>query len=130
MLEKSAKVVAAARAKGITVIHAPIMFKEDASDNPNKCLGILAGCAKDKLFTQGTVATRRPDFRDGGLPSTLRLRPEFTRESLATLSHRSHGYESRRWGWRRRLQGDHAPQPRGRGQEGRGGRRRRAEAKA
>ena len=54
MLEKSAKVVAAARAKGITVIHAPIMFKEDASDNPNKCLGILAGCAKDRLFTQGT----------------------------------------------------------------------------
>ena len=33
MLEKSAKVVAAARAKGITVIHAPIMFKEDASDS-------------------------------------------------------------------------------------------------
>ena len=60
MLEKSAKVVAAARAKGITVIHAPIMFKEDASDNPNKCLGILAGCAKDKLFTTGTwnVAAR------------------------------------------------------------------------
>ncbi|HAJ17394.1 MAG TPA: hypothetical protein DCL57_04730, partial [Microbacterium sp.] len=28
----SAKVVAAARVKGITVIHAPIMFKEDASD--------------------------------------------------------------------------------------------------
>ena len=28
MLEKSAKVVAAARAKGITVIHAPIMFKD------------------------------------------------------------------------------------------------------
>ena len=54
MLEKSAKVAAAARAKGITVIHAPIMFKEDASDNPNKCLGILAGCAKDHLFTEGT----------------------------------------------------------------------------
>ena len=54
MLEKSAKVAAAARAKGIQVIHAPIMFKEDASDNPNKCLGILAGCAKDRLFTEGT----------------------------------------------------------------------------
>ena len=54
MLEKSAKVVAAARAKGITVIHAPIMFKEDASDNPNKGVGILAGCAGDKLFTEGT----------------------------------------------------------------------------
>ena len=74
MLEKSAKVVAAARAKGITVIHAPIMFKEDASDNPNKCLGILAGCAKDKLFTQGTYAhgllrddvRRRPQGRHRG----------------------------------------------------------------
>jgi len=54
MLAKSAKVVAAARAKGITVIHVPITFKEDASDNPNKGIGILAGCAKDKLFTAGT----------------------------------------------------------------------------
>ena len=64
MLEKSAKVVAAARAKGITVIHAPIMFKEDASDNPNKCLGILAGCAKDKLFTTGTWNAARPRVRN------------------------------------------------------------------
>ena len=73
MLEKSAKVAAAARAKGITVIHAPIMFKEDASDNPNKCLGILAGCAKDKLFTQGTVATRRPTPPTSATPSTRRV---------------------------------------------------------
>ena len=33
------------------VIHAPITFNADASDNPNKALGILAGCAKDSLFT-------------------------------------------------------------------------------
>jgi len=26
----------------------------DSSDNPNKGLGILAGCAKDSLFTEGT----------------------------------------------------------------------------
>jgi hypothetical protein len=32
----------------------PIMFKADASDNPNKRLGILAGCAKDSLFTEKT----------------------------------------------------------------------------
>ena len=32
-----------ARNKGVTIIHAPITFKEDASDNPNKGLGILAG---------------------------------------------------------------------------------------
>ena len=62
MLEKSAKVAAAARAKGIQVIHAPIMFKEDASDNPNKCLGILAGCAKDKLFTEGRTAAQSEDL--------------------------------------------------------------------
>ena len=42
------------RAAGGKVIHAPIMFKADASDNPNKALGILAGCAKDSLFTEGT----------------------------------------------------------------------------
>ena len=30
------------------------MFKEDASDNLNKKLGILAGCADGKLFTEGT----------------------------------------------------------------------------
>ena len=49
-------------AKGIQVIHAPIMFKEDASDNPNKCLGILAGCAKDKLFTEGRTAAQSEDL--------------------------------------------------------------------
>jgi nicotinamidase-related amidase len=53
MLEKSAKVAAAARDKGVTVIHAPISFAADGSDNPNKGLGILAGCAADKLFTAG-----------------------------------------------------------------------------
>ena len=38
----------------LAVVHVPIMFKADASDNPNKGLGILAGCAKDSLFTEGT----------------------------------------------------------------------------
>mmetsp|Transcript_28833 Transcript_28833/g.51343 ORF Transcript_28833/g.51343 Transcript_28833/m.51343 type:complete len:468 (-) Transcript_28833:80-1483(-) len=54
MLKKAADVCKTARDKGAKVIHAPIMFKEDGSDNPNKNLGILAGCAKDKLFTEGT----------------------------------------------------------------------------
>lgn len=54
MLAKSASLAAAARSKGVKVFHAPIAFKEDASDNPNKNLGILAGCAADKLFTEGT----------------------------------------------------------------------------
>ena len=54
MLEKSAKLAAAAREKGVKVIHAPISFAADGSDNPNKGLGILAGCAADSLFTEGT----------------------------------------------------------------------------
>ena len=54
MLQKSAALMNTARAKGVKIFHAPIMFKEDASDNPNKALGILAGCANDKLFTEGT----------------------------------------------------------------------------
>jgi hypothetical protein len=55
MLGSSAAVADAARAAGATVMHAPITFKEDASDNPNKGVGILAGCAEDKLFTEGTL---------------------------------------------------------------------------
>ena len=54
MLTTSADLAEAARAAGATVMHAPISFKEDASDNPNKGVGILAGCAGDKLFTEGT----------------------------------------------------------------------------
>jgi len=54
MLATSADLATKARDAGATVIHAPIMFKEDASDNPNKGLGILAGCAGDKLFTEGS----------------------------------------------------------------------------
>merc|ERR1739848_226121 len=52
MLKKSASIMNAARAKGVKIFHAPISFREDASDNPNKALGILAGCAGDKLFTE------------------------------------------------------------------------------
>ena len=48
MLAKAAATAAAVRAAGGIVIHAPITFKADASDNPNKGLGILAGCAKDR----------------------------------------------------------------------------------
>ena len=54
MLAKAASTAAAVRAAGGVVMHVPIMFKKDASDNPNKGLGILAGCAKDGLFTEGT----------------------------------------------------------------------------
>jgi nicotinamidase-related amidase len=54
MLENSSALAAAMRAKNVAVFHAPISFQEDGSDNPNPNLGILAGCAKDKLFTAGT----------------------------------------------------------------------------
>merc|ERR1719181_1494912 len=54
MLEKSAALARTARDAGVYIFHAPIMFKADASDNPNKNLGILAGCAADSLFTEGT----------------------------------------------------------------------------
>merc|ERR1719248_398023 len=57
MLSKAAKAAEAVRGAGGTVMHAPIMFKPDASDNPNKALGILAGCAKDSLFIEGTWNT-------------------------------------------------------------------------
>tara|TARA_B100000795_G_C22530019_1_gene334737 strand:- start:93 stop:413 length:321 start_codon:yes stop_codon:yes gene_type:complete len=53
MLGSSAAVAEAARAAGATVMHAPISFKEDASDNPNKGVGILQGCAENKFFTEG-----------------------------------------------------------------------------
>ena len=41
-----------ARCAGATVIHAPISFAGDGSDNPNPGLGILAGCRADRLFLQ------------------------------------------------------------------------------
>merc|ERR1712216_234929 len=54
MLAKAAATAAAVRKAGGLVLHVPIMFKADASDNPNNALGILAGCAKDALFTEKT----------------------------------------------------------------------------
>merc|ERR1712070_583282 len=54
MLEKSAALASKARSAGVHIFHTPISFKADASDNPNKALGILAGCAADSLFTEDT----------------------------------------------------------------------------
>jgi len=54
MLEKSAHIAEVVRKSGGVCMHTPITFAEDASDNPNKSLGILAGCADGKLFTRGT----------------------------------------------------------------------------
>lgn len=54
MLKKTVAMCDAARAAGAKVFHVPIQFKEDASDNPNKALGILGGCNEGKLFTENT----------------------------------------------------------------------------
>jgi len=54
MLEKAVRTADVVRAAGGKVLHIPISFKADASNNPNKALGILAGCAKDSLFTEHT----------------------------------------------------------------------------
>merc|ERR1711939_501953 len=54
MLAKAKALAETVRSAGGKVFHIPIMFKADASDNPNKSLGILAGCAKDSLFTEKT----------------------------------------------------------------------------
>merc|ERR1712046_263014 len=54
MLQKSVEACASAREKGVRVFHVQISFKEDGSDNPNKNIGILKGCADGKLFTEGT----------------------------------------------------------------------------
>lgn len=53
MLDNSVAVAEAARGAGATVIHAPISFKADSSDNPNSKLGILAGCKDGGLFVEG-----------------------------------------------------------------------------
>jgi nicotinamidase-related amidase len=54
MLANTAKVADAVRKTGAKVFHTPITLKADGSDNPNKDLGILAGCYKDQLFVEGT----------------------------------------------------------------------------
>jgi len=54
MLEKSVSVCQFAREAGIKVMHAPISFSKDSSDNPNKGLGILKGCHEGSLFEEGT----------------------------------------------------------------------------
>ena len=54
MLPKTQAAAAELRALGCKVFHAPIAFAPDSSDNPNKHLGILAGCDYNKLFVRGT----------------------------------------------------------------------------
>jgi len=57
--------VAGARTKGAKVIMCPITFKPDGSDNPNRGLGILKGCAEGELFVEGTWGA---EFAEGMAP--------------------------------------------------------------
>jgi len=54
MLENSSCLATDLRKLSVKVFHAPITFAPDGHDNPNKHLGILAGCSNDKLFVRGT----------------------------------------------------------------------------
>jgi nicotinamidase-related amidase len=54
MLENTVDLIPKARALGVKIIHTPITFNEDMSDNPNKNLGILKGCNEGKLFVRGS----------------------------------------------------------------------------
>jgi len=54
MMQKANDAAAAVRAAGGKVLHCPISFAADMSDNPNKNLGILKGCADGGLFVEGT----------------------------------------------------------------------------
>jgi nicotinamidase-related amidase len=54
MLQNAAHACEAARKSGCKVMHTPIIFAKDLSDNPNKGLGILKGCADGGLFLEGT----------------------------------------------------------------------------
>eukprot|EP00808_Paulinella_micropora_P011664 g19524.t1 len=54
MLENSVKTVTEARKMDMKIIHCPITFKSDMTDNPNRNLGILKGCNDGKLFIEGT----------------------------------------------------------------------------
>ena len=55
MLQNTVWLVNKMRRLGMKIFHAPISFDINGSDNPNKNLGILAGCDTDKLFVRGKI---------------------------------------------------------------------------
>jgi nicotinamidase-related amidase len=54
MLANTSNLCIQLRKLGVKIFHAPISFAPDSSDNPNRHLGILAGCDYNKLFVRGT----------------------------------------------------------------------------
>merc|ERR1712232_1263287 len=61
MLANARKVCQRARLMGCKVIHVPISLAKDKSDNPNRGLGILKGCADGGLFETGTWSVEFSD---------------------------------------------------------------------
>ena len=55
MLQNTVWLVNKMRQIGIKIIHAPMSFNIDGSDNPNKNLGVLHGCFSDNLYVRGKV---------------------------------------------------------------------------
>ena len=64
MLAKSIELLDEARDAGCTVIHAPIMFRSDNSDNPNPSQPgtILHGCADGGLFKKDSSGEELADL--------------------------------------------------------------------
>ena len=54
MLDKTQKVVAAAREAGVTVMHAPIMFADGYNEISSHPYGILKGVVDGKAFVKGS----------------------------------------------------------------------------
>ncbi len=60
MLDKSAKVVDAARKKGLLIVHAPITFSDNYRELPDEPYGILAGCAVMSRSLRSSRLVPRP----------------------------------------------------------------------
>jgi nicotinamidase-related amidase len=69
MLDKSAQLCKAMREAGVLIMHAPITFAPDASDNPNKHLGILGMCASVRGVCD--FSGQRSPWQKGGLVPRL-----------------------------------------------------------
>jgi len=58
LLERSAAACAAARAKGVLVIHVTVTFDKDMSDNPQKGPGVLGDVRSNLQFVKGTFGAQ------------------------------------------------------------------------
>ena len=70
MLENASRLARDMRPCGVRVFHAPITFAPDGSDNPNRNLGILAGCDNERLFTRQAQISSSIDWMFNLMTST------------------------------------------------------------